>query len=94
MKVRLDPQVANQPHTNDKTTVSRPIRRRLIMLQDIADQAELRAATLGWMIDSFPMRHRHDEVRALRETAARLRFAAASLLVPSSQEEKRSAEAS
>jgi len=95
MNVRLVNQVANQPHTNESGSVHSPMRRRLIKLQDVADEAELRAETLQWMMNSFPMGdHGPDRVRALRETAARVRLAAFRLIAPSSDEGKRSAEVS
>ena len=95
MDVRQVFQVANQPHTPENGSVQSPIRRRLIRLQDVADEAELRAETLQWMMDSFPVGdHGPDQVQALRETAARLRLVASRLIAPSSPEEERSEEAS
>jgi hypothetical protein len=94
MNVRLVHQVANQPRAHENSSVYSPIRRRLIKLQDVADDADLRAETLQWMMDSFSIGdHGPDQVRALRETAARVRVAFR-LFAPSPAEEKRSAEAS
>ena len=94
MNVRLDHQVANQPRTPENASVSSPIRRRLIKLQEAADEVDLRAETLQWMSESFPARGQdHDQVQTLREKAARLRLAAFRLIAPSSPEEGRSAQA-
>ena len=94
MNVRLFHQVANQPHA-PASPVSSPIRRKLIRLQEIADEVDLRAETLQWMMESFPTRGQDtDLVRTLRETAARLRWAAFRLGAPSRPEEERSSEAS
>jgi len=93
MNVRLVKQVANQPDTDVTGSLHSPIRRRLIKLQDAADEVELRAQTLQWMRKSFPTgNHGPDQVRALRETAARVRLAAFRLIASASPEEGRSAE--
>jgi hypothetical protein len=95
MNIRQVFQVANRPNAPENNSVHSPIRRRLIKLQDIADEAALRAETLQWMMDSFPKGdHGPDQVRVLRETAATLRWAASHLIASSSPEEERSAEAS
>ena len=95
MNVRLVDQVANQSFAPQNGRLSPPIRRRLIELQQVADEIDLRAKTLEWMTDSFPSRGQDpDLVPTLRETAARLRSVAIQLIAPSSPEEGRSAEAS
>jgi len=78
---RLVDQVANQSHIGKKGSVPSPIRRKAIELQEIADEAYLRASLLEWMMDSFPAdRKEADHVRTLREEAARLRRTAFGLL--------------
>ena len=68
MNVRLVHQVANQPHTRGNDSISSQMRRRLIELSDLADEADLRAETLQWMTESLPAGdQRAHQVGASRE---------------------------
>lgn len=88
MNVRLVHQVANQPLTPENGAVSSPMRRRMIKLLDVADEADRRAETLQWMRNGLPASHHGaDDVQALREEAARLRLTVSLMLGSSSAED-------
>ena len=87
MNVRLVQKVANQPLGNKNGSIPSPIRRTVIKLLDVADEADLRADMLEWMIDSFPIGDDGpDRVRTLRQGAARLRQTASHMLAPTPEE--------
>jgi hypothetical protein len=78
-------EVANQPLWNANGPA--PSIRRVIRLQDDADEADIRADILEWMTDSFPIGfHGDDRVRRLRALAAELRRTASLFLATASLE--------